>query len=117
MRCLNCNEEIKNDAKFCSNCGIKIEEKFTENNGNNSDKRIKSTNMTWLKAIGTVVSGWGVFLMIVNYIDCSTIKDRLEFGIAWTFKYQKAFTNDFFIIIGGLILIGIAFVTEKNKNE
>ncbi len=116
MKCQKCNEEIKDDVKFCSNCGTKIaddfHENYIENNRNNKNDK-KTTDMTWLKAIGTVISGWGVFLIIVNYIELSKITDRMEFGIAWTFKYQRSFTSDFFMIIGGLILIGIAFAAEK----
>ena len=104
MKCINCGDENKNSANFCSNCGTKLEQNIQSNqnvssqNANNS----KIPTLSWVSL--------GFLCMQLFCFFCQ--------NAGFTFKtvHSKAsFVFEFPYIIVSLILAIISRVKNKDR--
>lgn len=74
MKCPNCNEEIKDDVKFCSNCGTKI---ALENNINMTEEDKQNDILKQQKIaiiILIIILLFTIFMDVKVLVDCKEEK-------------------------------------------
>lgn len=96
MYCINCGQEIDNDAKFCKHCGKATKEDSVNdlqsnlNNPQNTQSSIQTAPYNLMSILGIIVSGISLFInfmglvgiagIILSVIGLIQIQDKQENG-------------------------------------
>lgn len=95
MICKNCNSRVRQDAKYCDNCGTILE--VEESQDNRSKKGAKRFLITIIAIISLM------FMLVIGFVVINVVGDNFtfqsgysiasfetNFGSQWTVKFKKA---------------------------
>lgn len=111
MKCINCGKENKDNTNFCSNCGVKLEQKIQKEsaqNGNIDIKQIQNTNNKKIPTLSWVALGF-LCMQLLCFL-CQYVE------FLYKYVYSKVlFLFEFPYVIVSLILAIISRVINKDK--